>query len=306
MKISFILPKFCFCFTFSFMPNGAKNWCFTLNNYSDDEYSRIQDFINDECGYGIIGKEVGESGTPHLQCYVQCRARRSLVYLKRSLGNRCHFEIARGSPEQNRKYCSKEGKFSEFGEYKTQGQRTDIVSFVDSAKKGISWEEALESHPNVIARYGRFADRVIGRYCVSRDWVPEVYVYWGETGTGKSRKAFEEAVNPYVHSGGNWFDGYQSEADVIFDDFGGSEFKLTYLLKLLDRYPMRVPVKGGFSNWVPRRVFITSNYSPKEWYPNAKDEHVKALLRRITKVTVFRKLINANLENKDEDEVIIV
>lgn len=289
------------------MPNGAKNWCVTVNNYSEEDVSRILDCVGDSAGYAIVGKEVGEKGTKHLQCYVQFRSRIGLSRVKRLLGNRIHAEIARGSGEQNRRYCSKEGDFVERGDLTSQGKWRDIESFVDSAKKGLSWEEALENYSGVLARYGKFADRVLSKYSEPRDWTPEVFVFWGETGTGKSQRAFSEASSPYVHSGGGWFDGYAGEADVIFDDFGGSEFKLTYLLKLLDRYPMRVPVKGGFVNWVPRRIFLTSNYCPKDWYPNAKEEHVKALFRRITKTIVFRRLNNPffDLENKEEEIVIL-
>lgn len=289
------------------MPNGAKNWILVLNNYSDDEYERIRVSVDTECGFWIIGKEVGKNGTPHLQCYLQFRTRKTLAGCKRLFGSRIHAEIARGSPDQNRRYCAKEGDYVEGGTISCQGKRNDLADFVISAKKGASWEEALEAHPTILARYGKFADRVLTKYSIPRTWDVHVVVYWGETGTGKSRRAFEEAQNPYVHSGGQWFDGYQGEADVIFDDFGGSEFKLTYLLKLLDRYPMRVPVKGGFANWVPRRIFITSNYCPKDWYPSAKDEHVKALFRRIHKVVVFRRLQNPffDLENKEEEVIIL-
>lgn len=289
------------------MPNGAKNWCVTLNNYGQEDVDRISDIEGIGACYCIIGREVGSSGTKHLQCYVQFRSRKSLAAVKRVLGNRIHAEVARGTAEQNVKYCSKEGDYVERGVITLQGKRSDLDAFVASARRGTSWEEAVENYAGVLARYGKFADRVLAKYSVPRDWESEVFVYWGETGTGKSKRAFEEAQNPYVHSGGVWFDGYSGEADVVFDDFGGSEFKLTYLLKLLDRYPMRVPVKGGFVNWVPRRIFITSNYCPKDWYPNAKDEHVKALFRRITKVIVFRRLQNPffSLENKEEEVVIL-
>jgi hypothetical protein len=287
------------------MPNGQRNWCLTLNNWSEDEYGAIKRFICGECRYGIIGKETGESGTPHLQCYVQCGTRRTRRALSRVLGGRAHLEPARGSGEQNRRYCSKDGDVWEFGVLQQQGRRGDLSSLLAEARKGATWVSLLETHPAALARYPKFVDRVIGTYGPTREWPPEVYVYWGSTGTGKSRRAFEEASSPYVHSGGSWFDGYQGEGDVIFDDFGGSEFKLTYLLKLLDRYPMRVPVKGGFVNWIPRRVFITSNYSPKEWFPNAKDEHVKALFRRFTKTIQFRRL-NEVINEDDRSEVVVL
>lgn len=287
------------------MPNGAKNWCVTLNNYTEDELQGIQDFGRSECDYWIVGEEVGESGTPHLQCYFQLRSKRTMRQLKHGVGDRAHCEVARGSPEQNRTYCAKDGTFCEGGQPRQQGRRSDVSGLVAKFRSGYSWEEAVESDPALVARYPRFVDRLALKYAKPREWAPEVYVYWGQTGTGKSKRAFEEAQDPYVHSGGQWFDGYSGESDVIFDDFGGSEFKLTYLLKLIDRYPMRVPVKGGFVNWVPRRVFFTSNYCPKEWFPNAKDEHVKALFRRFTKVIVFRRLTN-NINDDKEEEIIIV
>lgn len=287
------------------MPNGARNWCVTLNNYDDEEYERICHFGLTECRYYVIGKEIGEAGTPHLQCYFQCGSKRTLCQLKRRVGDRAHCEVARGSAEQNRAYCTKEDDFVEGGSPIERGSRSDVAGLVAKFRGGYSWEEALESDPALCARYPRFVDRLALKYAKPREWIPDIFVYWGQTGTGKSRRAFEEAEDPYVHSGGQWFDGYTGESDVIFDDFGGSEFKLTYLLKLLDRYPMRVPVKGGFVNWVPRKVFITSNYCPKEWFPNAKDEHVRALLRRITKTVVFRRL-NCCVDDNKEEEIVIL
>ena len=68
---------------------------------------------------------------------------------------------------------------------------------------------------------------------------------------------------------------------------------------------MRVPVKGGFVQWVPKRIWITSNYSPKEWYPNAKDEHVKALFRRLTRVVRFRRMASVYAPGDDEIEEIV-
>lgn len=278
----------------------AKNWCITLNNYNGDEEEGIRSVIRRECVYGIVGREVGESGTPHLQCYVQLRSRQSLAALKRVFGNRIHAEIARGSGKRNREYCSKEGEYWESGVLSQQGQRTDLAGVVEMFREGKKWEEILESNPAELARYPRFFERCALQFGVKRNWECEVYVYWGNTGVGKSRRAFEETQNPYVHSGGQWFDGYAGEEEVIFDDFGGSEFKLTYLLKLLDRYPMRVPVKGGFVSWCPKKIYITSNYAPDKWYPSAKDEHVRALFRRITKSIQFRKINEINSDIAEE------
>jgi hypothetical protein len=85
----------------------------------------------------------------------------------------------------------------------------------------------------------------------------------------------------WVHNGDRWFDGYSGQLTVIFDDFDGKQVEFRFLLRLLDKYPMQVPVKGGFVNWVPRFVFITSNAYPDEWYPEVPVRDMEALKRRI-------------------------
>lgn len=76
---------------------------------------------------------------------------------------------------------------------------------------------------------------------------------------------------------GQWFDGYEGHESVIFDDTDPTSFIMrATFLKLFDRYPMSVPIKGGFVEWHPRRAFITSNFHPNDLYHG--DE---AVLRRI-------------------------
>lgn len=306
MRWAFIISYFLICFVFVLMPNGSKHWCFTLNNYTseDVEHFNAVGEKGDGIRYFIYGKEVGDQGTPHLQCFVSFDRRRSLSFCRRFFCDRAHFESAKGSPSQNKVYCSKGCDFREFGVVPVgRGDRTDLATFVASVKSGMRKEALLESYLGIYARYPRFAGMCSLMYSKKREWKTLVTVYWGETGTGKTRKAFEEAgAGVYVHPGGKWFDGYEEEENVIFDDFGGSEFKLTYLLKLLDRYQMRVPVKGGFVNWCPKKIWITSNYSPKEWYLTAKDEHVKAMFRRFERVVRFRRLASCIAPGDDSFE----
>lgn len=80
---------------------SAKNWCITLNNYDENDYIILWTFIKNECNYGIIGKEIGELNTPHLQGYFQCKKRITLKWLKK-INNKCHFEIAKGDAAQNK------------------------------------------------------------------------------------------------------------------------------------------------------------------------------------------------------------
>lgn len=143
--------------------------------------------------------------------------------------------------------------------------------------------QLAEEFPSIILRYGNGVQRLRGLYRPERTTVPEIWTLWGKTGTGKTRRVWEfaDVEQLWVHPGDKWFDGYDGQPAVLFDDFDGSWFKLSYLLKLLDRYPMPVPVKGNHTWWRPKTIYITSNLNPQDWYPNAHEEHKRALLRRL-------------------------
>ena len=89
---------------------ASKNWCFTLNNYTDSEYQDILTFLNNGSNKYIIGKEKGEKGTPHLQGYIELEKKMRLSEVK-TLCKRIHFEKTKGTQEDNIKYCSKEGDY---------------------------------------------------------------------------------------------------------------------------------------------------------------------------------------------------
>jgi len=93
--------------------------CFTLNNYSDEELDKIVKYLDNEkrLAYAIVGEECGEQGTLHLQGYIRFN-RREFKCRKGTMGFwksipglfRAHFEISKGSDQDNFDYCSK-GKY---------------------------------------------------------------------------------------------------------------------------------------------------------------------------------------------------
>lgn len=272
------------------MVQQAKNWCFTLNNWTQTEYESIH-AANEIYEYLIIGKEIGENGTPHLQGHVVYKRKLSLRAVKAHLGNRVHAEVSR-SPSDSIEYCRKEGNYIEYGTQPIgRGRRNDLQSVYNDIKNGVSMAIIQERYFGTWCRYYRAIEKYYLENQPKRNWKTQVIVYWGETGTGKSRAvhdfANEQRIDLYSHTGTDWFDGYRGQELVLFDDFGGHEFKLTYLLKLLDRYPMLVPIKGGFVNWVPKKIFITSNKPVQEWYTGATSEHRAALKRRISEEKHF-------------------
>lgn len=86
----------------------SKYWCFTLNNYKDEELETLETIFR-EAGEFIYGKEVGESGTRHLQGYIEffVKVRPS----ERIKDKRIHWEKRKGSKIQAVEYCKKDGNY---------------------------------------------------------------------------------------------------------------------------------------------------------------------------------------------------
>lgn len=93
---------------------------------------------------------------------------------------------------------------------------------------------------------------------------------------------------PSRRGGPCWFDGYLGEEVALFDDFYG-QIDIKMMLRLCDRYPLRTQVKGGTAMWRPRKVYITSNHPPDEWWTEVGDQtsvaQREAFMRRVTSVT---------------------
>lgn len=265
----------------------AKHWCFTLNNYTDEDVQRLRELWDEDgsnCCYLVFGRETGESGTPHLQGFVTFAARKTLNSAKTLISQRAHLEPAKGTPKQAATYCKKDGDFEEFGVVTGgQGRRSDLSQVAEKIKAGTNIRTLADEHPEAILRYGSGINRLRLFYRPTREAPPQIWVFWGPTGVGKTRRVwqFTAATEMWQHPGDRWFDGYDQQPAVLFDDFDGSYFKLSYLLKLLDRYPFQVPVKNGFTWWCPKTIYITSNIEPKDWYPSAHNDHKQALLRRL-------------------------
>lgn len=277
-------------------PSALRNFCFTLNNYSFAEELQVREFIDSKCRYGIVGKEVGEDKkTPHLQGYVELRKRTRFTTVRGvDCFRRAHIEPRRGTPTQASEYCKKEGNFYEVGHISLPGRRSDIHNLVEAAKdRKLTLKDLYEAHPVPMLKYHQHVQRMRLTYDrAETKFTPvDVQVYWGDAGTGKTRKAHELAPELFIVPVGSghtiWFDGYVGQDAILIDDFYGGAIKYPFLLRMLDGYRFSLPVKGGFAwkSWT--RVFITSNKSPEEWYP---DGLTPALRRRITKITEFKKL----------------
>nr|WPR18738.1 MAG: replication polyprotein [Chemarfal virus 2] len=259
----------------------STTWDLTVNNYTDADIQLLQSW-SDDVSRIVVSKEVGDSGTPHLQGRITFKRAYRLTGLKKLLGC-AHWEPTKCT--QDFLYVQKDGSEIVINvNNKKQGQRTDLEQAITAAREG-GMKRAAAEHPVAVAKFHRGIEAVL-RYAYDdpRDFAPEVYVRWGAPGSGKTRFIYDNFDVSQIWSKptGDWFDGYQGHEVVIFDDFYGG-VKYGEMLKLLDRYPMRVPIKGGFVQWRPRQIYFTSNVPPDQWYPNIVD--TRALMRRLTTIT---------------------
>jgi len=285
----------------------ARAWCFTENSPEDSKFhgAEREGLAAFAPGVRFIVYQLkrGEAEHhDHYQGYIELLTSRPLVWLRNNISSSAHWEIRRGSQDEAIRYCQKadtrvRGPFL-FGEASAgAGSRTDLVSFRDAIKEGKKRSDLFEAFPAMMARYPRFYDTFMRtrRPAVTLDF--KVILLYGETGIGKTRWVHEHWTNkpggfwdlPVITSG-MWFDGYDGEAYVLFDDFAGaaSKVSLTTLLRLLDRYPIQVPVKGSFVWWHPRRIAITTNVHPNQWYKwTGRKSSYLALKRRFTKIYQF-------------------
>jgi len=90
--------------------SASKRWCFTLNNYTEEEYGDILTTIKEKCEIYIIGKELGENNKiPHLQGYIEFKTNRRPIETFKI--KKIHWEKAKGNRNDNFKYCSKQGDY---------------------------------------------------------------------------------------------------------------------------------------------------------------------------------------------------
>lgn len=88
----------------------SREWCFTLNNYTEEEMANLaKSFEEEKCEF-IIGEEVGEQGTPHLQGWI--KHPKIIRPMEKFKNPRIHWEKCKGNREQNIDYCSKDGKYT--------------------------------------------------------------------------------------------------------------------------------------------------------------------------------------------------
>lgn len=259
-----------------------RNFILTINNpESPPEFS-------DAVQYAAYQLEEGTLGTKHYQLYVEFKERMTIKAVS-ALFPRAHIEARKGTQKQAIDYCTKDdtrvsGEVPHYyGEKKAQGQRTDLARIVESISSGNSFVDVATKHPVEFIKYSTGIAKLFSvmNQPVHRP-TPEIEYVWGPPRVGKSKYAHDKYPNAYVMTDhpNAWMDGYNGEEEIIIDEFAGA-IPHTTLCRLLDRYKLSMPVKGGM---VPIRAYkfiITSNFDPL----SVLREAVLARIKEFGKIT---------------------
>lgn len=273
----------------------AKNWVFTINNYTQEDENRLKEM---DCEWIIFAHEHQEEGTPHLQGAICFKGRRDASALGKLF--KWHLEVMQGTPQDSKTYCTKEDK-----NYFEKG--TMPTSKHDSNTKKIEWEEVYklaeegrfdEIRKDVYIRYMRSLkqlyfdnrkDADLDNY--DNDDLKKHFLWlWGPTGTGKSHTARriskELGCNtPYLKGLNKWWSGYNFQKVTIIEEANpkACEILANFFKLWCDKWSFSAEVKGNeIPACRPEYIIVTSNYSMMDCF-TCPDDYVP-MKRRMTEV----------------------
>lgn len=282
----------------------GKNWLLTwaqCNEGPDRILSELQDRFSENINYICISAELHVDGSPHRHGFINFKEpvkfTTNLFDISNSVegGPSYHgnYQVAK-APKDALRYVKKDGIFREVG-------TCPFKTLMTTAEKNEMFltqclEDLVDSGDVSLFKYAQLL-KARNMYMMSRSVnkkrdKPTVSWLYGPTGSGKTRYAVEHGGDRYwISNDCKWFDGYCGQETAILDDIRASSYSFEFLLRLLDRYPVLVQVKGGFVVWEPKKIFITAPARPEEVFINHETgqtwDKIDQLIRRIDEFIEF-------------------
>lgn len=277
-----------------------------------EEVDRLYGTLIEFCESFAFQLEVAPTtGYRHYQGFLQCVTKQRHTAIQSALNEfGLHFEYLakmakRSTPAAAWAYATKlesrvDGPWL-FGSVRSEAKANKSELFVKGVKEGLTDVQLCDAFPSMYLLHASRICELRALYGVAIPMVErvkplEVLIFFGPPGCGKTQFAIEQGIAagyvPYLLPIGKDFwltEKFLGKKYVVIDDFK-SNLSLCDLLRLLDKYPIEVPRKYGFCDWLPDIVVVTSNRSPYDWYEyNRRDKEKEALFRRITGCYRFDK-----------------
>jgi hypothetical protein len=276
-------------------------WLFTINNPTEDDRTRILQLYEDDSFTKTLytaTETAPTTGTQHIHGYLETANRhgKSLRQLTIKIP-RAHWEIARGTQQQNYDYITKNGppdfnkNIRNHAEQQwTRDMKNVYQQLVEAINSSANPHEIATQFPRPWIQYGSRIDFLItqnaGKHARTYDGELQHKNIWisGPPGVGKSRWAHKQFPTwQTLHKDINkWWNGYRPEdiKIVLIEEWDPTHACLASKLKLWsDRYPFPGEIKN--SSLVIEPLFflvITSNYTIEQCFPNYEDQ--KSIKRR--------------------------
>ncbi len=263
----------------------------TLNNPTHNEWLQWKKWEEDEderatLGITYIVMQTEMETVRHYQAMIQFRTPKTHDWIKRNISARCHFERLI-SASASRTYCKKDSTrmdpdtsdYTRILRFEVGAIRMrpyeHVTEYIFNKEIGTPTEsDVAHAYPKAYLMYHSGIRKMVAMEQEPRDFPPQVSIFYGPTGTGKTWKAMEVDFSVYkiprAEKGGWWWHNYQHEHRVVLDEFRG-EIKFGHMLEFLDRTAFTLAVKGANLTMNSRQIVITSNVEPCDWYNGVTD-----------------------------------
>ncbi|ARD71303.1 putative replication initiator protein [Diporeia-associated CRESS-DNA virus LH481] len=230
--------------------------------------------------------EIGASGYNHWQIIAICDRSRRLSWIRSIFGN-FHAELTRSVAAEQYVWKDETAVVGTRFELGSKPIRRNAKKDWDAIWSSACSGDILAIPSDVRIRCYSTLKRIRADYLEPVSMVRSCTVFWGPTGTGKSMRSWNEAgLQAYPKDPNTKFwCGYSGQEHVVIDEFRG-KIDISHLLRWLDRYPVRVELKGASFPLMATKYWITSNLHPREWYPEIDAYTYDALERRLNIINI--------------------
>lgn len=240
-----------------------------------------------QCQYLCTCEDETKDGKWHGHAFIYFKNPVTMSCIKKLFGNDCHVEKPHKNSECIAYVMDKTKRKHDWFEIGTRPMDNGVHRMEDVLECD-SIDQVKEQFPDTYVKFRKGIIDLMEHKKSKNRYFKEPEVIWicGSTGSGKTRRAFEDGAMNVTYENG-FFSDWGDARCICIEEFRG-QIPYAEILKLLDGYHNYyfVNIKGGQKLIDLDKIYITSPYMPEMCYPkqNEKIDSIKQLMRRITEL----------------------